>query len=55
MSDKQELAKNIAKKEAIKKKVMQDQIKQHLADGGTVEGFVLDNKGVLKFVAEDGR
>ena len=54
MSDKQEFAKHVAKKEAIKKKVMQDQIKQHIAEGGKVEGFALDDRGVLKVIAEDG-
>ena len=54
VADKIAVAKHTAKKEAVKKKIMQQQMKAHLKKGGKIEGMVLDKDGKLKVKAPDG-
>lgn len=54
VKDKQEAAKFVARRESVKKKIMEEQIMEHIKQGGTVDGLVLDKDGVLKQVAADG-
>lgn len=55
VQDKVAASKHIAKKEAVKKKIMQDQMKEHIKQGGKIDGMVVDNDGNLKVVASDGK
>lgn len=54
VADKKENAKFIARRESVKKSIMEDQIKDHIAHGGQVDGLVLDEDDKLKQVAADG-
>jgi hypothetical protein len=54
VKDKQQAAKFVARRESVKKKIMEEQIMEHIKQGGAVDGLVLDKNGVLKQVAADG-